>query len=153
MSWTTQYFPNGAALRYEGTTTGDDIYRSKIEVFAHDFPSWPRFLLCDFTLVDNFSVNPKDVDRLAELYRRAARTIGDFAIAVVAPDPHEYGLARMWEISIESSGFRTSVVHTRPEAIRWLDSRGIRPLPDAPLTRRHSPWPDDSRDTRRHGEA
>ena len=156
MPWTTQYFPNGAALCFEGTTTGEEVYRSKVEVFAHDFPERPRFILCDFTPVDVFAVTPTDVDRIVELYRRAERQVTEFSVAVVAPKPLEYGLARMWEISVESAGFRTSVVHTRPEALHWLAARGVKPLPPDDITGRRpsgSSSPDGWRKEEHRGEA
>jgi hypothetical protein len=156
MPWTTQYFSNGAALRFEGTTTGDEIYRSKIEVLAHDFPDRPRFILCDFTPVETFAVTPNDIDRLVELFRRAEPQIRDFSIAVVAPQPIEYGLARMWEISVEGSGFRTSVVHTRPEALHWLTARGVNPLPPDDSAGKRTSGPsrqDEWRKEERRGEA
>jgi hypothetical protein len=155
MPWTTQYFPNGAALYFEGTTTGEEVYRSKVEVFAHEFPERPRFILCDFTPVDVFAVTPHDVDRIVELYRRAERQVTEFSVAVVAPMPLEYGLARMWEISVESAGFRTSVVHTRPEALHWLAARGVKPLPPDEIDGRRasSSNSDEWHEEERRGEA
>ena len=155
MPWTTQYFSNGAATRFDGTTTGDEIYQSRLEVLAHDFPEHPRFMLCDFTPVETFAVTPSDIDRLVEVFRRAEPRIRDFSIAVVAPQPIEYGLARMWEISVEGGGFRTSVVHTRPEALHWLAARGVKPLPPDDAGKRTSgpARPDEWRKEERRGEA
>jgi hypothetical protein len=136
---TSRYLPEGAEVRFSGTTTGDEIFDAKAEFLAHGFPEGPRFALFDFSAVDVFQVTPDDVRRIVELDRQGVTAHPQLAIVVVAPKPLQYGLARMWEIHLDDTPVRTAVLHTRLEALQWLASAGFGQLPDV-------------RDSRRDGE-
>ena len=87
MPWTTEFFPNGAEIRYYGLTTGADVLKAKAEYFAHAFAGESRFVLCDFTAVDKLDASTADVDRIINQDRRAAAEHPGIAEVVVAPQP------------------------------------------------------------------
>src|SRR5947207_14592159 len=110
MPWKTEFSANGAEIRYYGLTTGADVLKAKAEFFAHEFAEQSRYVLCDFTDVDKLDASTADVNRIINQDRRAAAEHPDIAEVVVAPQPHQYGLARMWEIQVDEARDRTAVV-------------------------------------------
>jgi hypothetical protein len=48
----------------------------------------------------------------------------DLMEVIVAPQPHAFGLARMWEQQVDEGRTRTKVVHQREEAEAWIKAHG-----------------------------
>ncbi len=124
MAYTTEYFRDGVVIRYSGRTTGEDILNAKAEFFAHGFEGGGRYILCDFTNVERFDVNSTDVTRIVRQDLGAVETHPGLAEVVIAPQPHQFGLARMWEIQVQDER-TTFVAREKDEALNWLAERGI----------------------------
>ncbi len=125
MPWTAAYLPDGVYTAFSGHTMGGEILAAVREFFAHSYEHGPRFALFDLTDVTEFDVDAVDIDRIVMEDRRAAQTIHDMAIAVVAPEAVQYGIARMWELRLEPTEWRTKVVTSLAEALLWLGEEGI----------------------------
>ena len=124
MTYTTEFFGDGVVIRYSGRTTGEDILKAKSEFFERDFGRPARYILCDFTHVERFDVNSADVSKIVRQDLGAVDTHPGLAEVVIAPQPHQFGLARMWEIQVQDER-TTFVARERDEALKWLEERGI----------------------------
>jgi hypothetical protein len=127
MPWTSDYLAGGAYITFSGRTTGEEIVRAKTEAYTHAYEAGrPRFVVLDYVAVEDFDVDRADVDRTVVQDRAAAsRELPDLIMAAVAPDANTYGVARMWEKQLESTPWRTTVVRSRAEALRWLTQHGV----------------------------
>ena len=132
MPWTTDYLTAGAHIAFSGLITGDDIFRAKAEAYTREYESGLRFVVLDYEAVEDFDVDRGDVDRTVTQDRAAARgVLPDLSVVAIAPQPAAYGVARLWEAQMGSTGWRTSVVRSRAEAFDWLAKSGI-PTEDLP---------------------
>ena len=125
MTWTTHIRTEDAEIIYTGDITGADIVAAKRAFFDDPASRDLRYVLCDFTAVTGFNVKPPDVQRLIEQDRQSVQTHPHLAEVVVAPQPHAFGLARMWEQQVDDARPRTRVVHSRAEAEAWLHNEGM----------------------------
>lgn len=125
MPWTAHYVSDGVYTAFTGHTTGQEVVAAVRDFFAHGYERDPRFALFDFTLADRFDVQPADVEEIAAIDLDVARRGYDVVIAVVAPATVQYGLSRMWQIRVEPTQWRTTVVTTLEEALRWLEEQGV----------------------------
>lgn len=70
--------------------------------------------------------------------RIAALAPPGILIAIVAPHDHGFGLARMWEVFVEGTGWETMSFRSRSDAEVWLREQVKRKtgldLPDEPGT-------------------
>ena len=126
MPWTSHYVSDGVYTGFVGQTTGDEVLASVKEFFAHGYGGGaPRFALYDFTGCTAFEVEALHIQRIVFEDMRAAVTIKELAIAVVAPEAVQYGLSRMWQTQVEPAHWRTTIVTTIAGALRWLGDQGI----------------------------
>ena len=49
-----------------------------------------------------------------------ARWVRDASVAIVAPKDSLFGMARMWEVYVEATGWRTKVFRSSEEALPWV---------------------------------
>jgi hypothetical protein len=126
MPWIADYLADGAYVKFSGATTGADIVRANTQFYAHRYIAGPRFCVFDFSAIESFEVDRTAVERVAaQDVVAAASALPDLAVAVVAPHPVSFGMARMWEAKVAETEWRTKVVRSRPEALEWLAEQGI----------------------------
>jgi hypothetical protein len=79
-------------------------------------------ILCDSSTLKAVSISSNLIESLA----RAARSRKNF-VAVIAPSPVAFGLARMYQIFTDPENARIQVFSGEEEATAWLDnvSRGV----------------------------
>ncbi len=125
MPWTAHYRFDGAYTAFSGRTTGDELLAAVRDFFAHRYARDPCFALFDFTGASEFDVDSIAIDRIVMEDRRAAATMPDLSIAVVAPEAIQYGIARMWQLRLDPTPWRTTVVTSLTQALRWLSDQGF----------------------------
>jgi len=126
MPWTVEYFADGAEVTYTGKISGAEILQAKADAFAHEYPRKARWVVCDFSQVQEFEIAKDDIDRIVRQDLREAARNPELAECVIATRPYEYGLARMWEMQVDAQETRTHVARNRAEADSWLRSHGLR---------------------------
>ncbi len=65
-------------------------------------------------------VTPEDVLRIVEMNRKTASFTPGALVAIVAPDPLPYAMARLWHSYSDVIGWKANIFHTRADAIKWL---------------------------------
>jgi hypothetical protein len=75
-------------------------------------------ILCDFTAVTEVSISSSLIESLA----KAARPRTNF-VAVIAPGPVAFGLARMYQIITDPEDARINVFAEPQEALMWLGTQ------------------------------
>jgi len=126
MPYSAAYKEDGAEFRFHGHTTGRDILQAKRELFGYTFPREARWSLCDFTAVEKLDVLPTEVKSIVRQDVAAVSTHPNLGEIVIAADDYQFGLARMWEMQVDSVRPWILVARSRDEAVRWLEGRGLR---------------------------
>jgi hypothetical protein len=79
-------------------------------------------ILCDGSTLTAVLISSSLIESLG----RAARSRRNF-VAIIAPSPVGFGLARMYQIFSDSEYMRMQVFNRAEEAMAWLETRGEGP--------------------------
>jgi hypothetical protein len=118
-----QYLDQGRGVVFTATgmLTGEEFVRTNAEILSRDLVAEPYLYgLFDFDGVEAVSVSANDIREVASRNVAESVKMPKLVVAVHATSNLTYGLARMWEILVEQSGWTTSVFRDRSEAVAWL---------------------------------
>ena len=80
-----------------------------------------RFAIVDLGLASSLQLSTDEVRRIADRDRElAAFTRPGLPVAVLAPNDLAYGLARMWDVFVENTGWETVIFRAREEGEAWV---------------------------------
>lgn len=127
MPWQAAYSDTGAEITFIGVVTAQEICDANDAVYTRPYTGEFLYCIFDFTAASRVDVSAADVQRIAEQDRRYAPSHPRLAAVVVASEPYVFGMARMWEAYVESSGIHSRVARSRDAAIDWLRACGITP--------------------------
>jgi hypothetical protein len=123
MPYTSSYVDDGKGLHKYGigVVTGLELFSSALELSLDEARARKlRYGLTDFSQTTDMAVTPADIRRLVEMNRKAASFTPGALVAIVAPDPLPYAMARLWHTLADDLGWNSCVFHTRADAIAWL---------------------------------
>ena len=130
MSRTTSYTPQGVDVRFTGGATRAEIDEVNEEAYAHHYEDELRYAIFDFAAVARIDISADAIYEIAEADKRHSALRPRFLAALVAPNPAEYGLARMWQGYAAEANIESAVFTSRAEALAWLKEHGIE-VPEA----------------------
>jgi hypothetical protein len=112
----------GLILRCDGAVSGKD----KIEVNQLLLSSPERLGALRYIVIDEESVgcvlSTSEARIVAEQDKQIAKlTPQGLVVAVVTPRDVDFGMARMWQVFVEQTGWKTEVFRSRESAAVWLD--------------------------------
>jgi hypothetical protein len=114
--------------RFQGVVTDQMVTDFYARTFDYVARYNARAGITDFAEVTSFDVSSAAVHGLAE-QEPAAKNL-DFVRIIVAPNPHAFGMARMFQILGERTRPTLHVVQSREEALTLL---GVKELQFEPL--------------------
>ena len=80
-----------------------------------------KFAIVDLGLASSLKLSSDEVRKIAEKDRElAVITRPGLPVAVLAPNDLAYGLARMWEVFVENTGWETIIFRVREEGEDWV---------------------------------
>jgi hypothetical protein len=111
----------GLLLRYRGNVTGKD----KIEVMERLIASPELVSRLRYMVIDDGSahldLSMEEVRIIAGQDRRIAQIApAGIVVAMIAPREVDFGMARMWQVFVEETGWETMVFRSFDEADLWL---------------------------------
>jgi len=123
MPYTTVYVDNGKGLHKTGSgvITASEIFARAMQE-SRDEPRarMLRYGLVDFSEVTEMKITPNDIRQVVEMNRNLAALTPGALVAIVAPTPLPYAMARLWHTFSDDLGWKAFVFHNRPDAIAWL---------------------------------
>lgn len=122
MPWTSKYEARGAEVRYSGHAVGEELCDANRCVLSHAYPDGFQYVLVDFSRVEALDAPLADLLKIAEHNRQYLLRNPSFLLAVIAPQAHVSGLMRTFTRYMEGTSQRATIVHTRDEAMAWLDA-------------------------------
>ena len=122
-----QVHQEGAGVVYDcqgSVTIQDFLDASKTFLLTPDEIKKWRYTIIDLTSVGPMEIGFQDVQTVVTLNREIANLgIPGVLLAVAAPGSLGFGLARMWEILSENTGWEIRTFRSRPEAEVWIRER------------------------------
>lgn len=76
--------------------------------------------IVNFIDVVELQLEKEDMDRLVNEQLITASFISNAVVAIITPQDHAFGIARMWQALAEKNGWTSRVFRTQPEALAWL---------------------------------
>jgi len=126
------YDGHAAEIRFSGVVTADDILRAKKYMWLYPYENGLQYGLCDFSEVSQLNISAEDVRTVALQDRQYSLSHQNLVQAVVAPQPHVFGIGRMWEAYFDAPPARTGVFQNRVDALLWLQTGDYTPGSGSP---------------------
>ena len=123
MTYTTEFVDNGRGVLHAGlgVVTGAEIIDGATCALQAVQDGMPlRYALVDFTASTQLSVNTDEVRAIARINIAVAGINSDICVAIVAPSDHVFGMARMWEVHVDTTAWPTHVFRDAGDARAWL---------------------------------
>lgn len=109
-----------------GVVTAEDLCRATLALSkSKEVARRITFGFVDFEAVTRLQLDTADLRRLVEIDLQLAALVPDAVVAIAAPKDHMYGLARMWEVLAEETGWKTGVFRSSREACLWVIQNGV----------------------------
>jgi hypothetical protein len=121
--YTWRYVADGLGLELFGTgvVRGSEIIQANWEIIEEkERLGSVRFALVVFAPEAGVDVSTDEIRDIAEQDQIMKGWIPRCAVAVVAGQDVQFGLARMWESYVARVGWQTCVFRSRTEAEQWL---------------------------------
>lgn len=111
----------GVVLTGTGIVAGEDFLASNREIFSRDLATRPYgYILFDANGMTGTAISAGALREAADQGIAVSRYMPHLVFAIYANSDLAYGLARMWEIFVQRSGWKTQVFRTRSAAVAWL---------------------------------
>lgn len=124
MPFDAAYTASGVAFRFYGAVTSADIRQANREVHAHSYEKSLRYCLLDLTDAAPFDVDTETIERAAERDRAQLANQPEVLVAIVAPEPLQFGVARIWQAWVEGAPINPAIVNSRTAALEFLRLHG-----------------------------
>ena len=114
----------GLLLMCDGTITGKDLIQFNEYALAlvQAKKNVSSYCIVDYSPATTFDVSTPEIEILAAQDKKLAEYIDDYVVALIAKRDLEYGISRMWETVLQTSGLQweTMVFRERNDAESWL---------------------------------
>jgi hypothetical protein len=112
----------GLLLRCHGALSGKDkIEVNKVLLGSPERLAGLRYLVVDEESV-GFVLSTSEARIVAEQDKQIAKLAPEgLVVAVVTPRDVDFGMARMWQVFVQETGWKTKVFRSRESAAVWLD--------------------------------
>ena len=129
MAGRLDFIDDGRGLLFTGagTVTARDVIAVKQDLLRQERAVLEkiRYAVVSFAETTTLDITGKDVYEVVQLDRRIEAIIPHLCVALVAPRPHDFGIARMWQAVAGDLRWSTHVFHTREEADAWLKAQNL----------------------------
>lgn len=120
-----KYLDNGLGILLigEGILTGEDIIHSNREIFAStERMKKYKYGLIDWLDVTQVNISTSEIEIMVSQNEKASEYVSDVVVAVAAKNDLAFGLSRMWEIIVETTGLQweTMVFKDRDSVENWI---------------------------------
>ena len=116
-------FASGAsAVYYSGTgrVSGGEVLASASSLLSLVRASPVTRILVDLSLAATVDISTSQLRDVAAIHVETSRFCSGARVALVAAEAHVFGLARMWDVFVEASGWEIQLFQDRESAVTWL---------------------------------
>lgn len=130
MTYQVEFKHEGTGFHLTGfaTVLGSEIIAAAAEAHRDEARARRlRYALVDLADLTEFRVATEEVRLIVAEDMITARLAPRIVVAIVAPRDYAFGMARMWQVFAEDTGWTTQVFRGRAEAIEWLRENSVWP--------------------------
>lgn len=123
MSYSTEYLENGRGVLHvgRGIVTGAEVLEAAVAFRTSDFrDKGVRYGIVDLSEATDLHIGTDELRRIATENKKTSVFIPHGAVAIVANNDLAFGLARMWQVFVEDTGWSVEVFRSRKEALDWV---------------------------------
>lgn len=123
MAFSIEFVDDGRGVMQigNGIVTGQELIDTAKFILEKMQQGTPvSYDLIDLSNIERFSASCDDIRGIARINTDMAKLVGKIEVAVVAPSDVAYGMARMWQVYVQSTGWDTYVFRNQTEAQAWL---------------------------------
>jgi len=123
MAFSIEFIDDGRGVMQigNGIVTGQELIDTAKFILEKMQQGAPvSYDLIDLSNVDQFSASCDDIRGIARINTAMAQIVGRIGVAFVAPSDIAYGMARMWQVYVQATGWDTYVFRNHTEAEAWL---------------------------------
>jgi hypothetical protein len=123
MPYLTEVIDEGRGILHigSGILHGEEIISSAqriLKMVKEGFS--PQFALTDLSNVSEFNISSDEISRNADLNIMISRYVPSVRVAIIALSSHVYGIARMWQMHSDKTGWVIEIFRDREAANKWL---------------------------------
>jgi len=114
----------GVAWAAASLLTGPELIADHKAIFFRDHGAEPYlYAFFDCGGLTGTTISVADMREVANIDFRASRSIPNFVVAIYAKDDLPIGLARMWQVLAEQTGWESRIFQDKSEAVDWMKER------------------------------
>jgi hypothetical protein len=129
MASEVRFAANDSALYYSGTgqVSGQEVLAAARGVLSLARTLAVERILVDLSQAVALEITTSQVRELASINVETSQFSTGARLAVAAPKPYVFGIARMWSVFVDASAWEIQIFRDRQSAVLWL---GIPPQPE-----------------------
>lgn len=113
----------GVVFIGEGIVNGDEIIHSNRKILSlKEKIKTSKYCIIDYSDATKFNVSTAEIKIIAAQDKKISEYISEYIVAIVAKKNLEFGISRMWEFIVQTSGlhWETMVFKNRDSAEEWI---------------------------------
>jgi len=120
-------------MRVSGTIVPGEIGTAIADFTKENMTNFApvKYWVSDFSGMDSLNSDPAEVTKLAEFCVELSETNPNLVVAICAPQQITFGLARMWEMLADRTGWVVHVASDMKQLNKWLKDRVGSTIPSA----------------------
>jgi hypothetical protein len=107
-------------IRFTGATSLDELIQLVAELVGGDPIAHPAAFLVDLTQIEHSDIDYAALTRILDYRESLPTPDGGSRIAIVASEPHLFGMGRMVELRTSAHARTARAFHERKESEAWL---------------------------------
>ncbi len=112
----------GVLTQYTGSLSDEELLKSAKErtQFVSKVKLY-RYLLSDFTEVDDFNVTSEGIRATAEIAKKMLQINDRILVSVILPTDVKYGVGRIFQAYADEEDRWIKIARSMDEAVQWLN--------------------------------
>jgi hypothetical protein len=110
-----------------GVVTGQEIIEANKKIYNRENLLRLKYKIIDRTNCTDYRVTPEEIRIIAAQDIEASKINKNILILLVSPTPLQYGMTRMWQVHIESTGFQSEIFKDIESAKEYINKKFNKP--------------------------
>ncbi len=123
MPYEIDWQPLGVAYRFSGVVSDEDLRAATAEVYASPLLLTMKYLIADFSLIEEFAVSSATVRMVADSDSRVSKTNPDVKVAIISTAVFMRGMSNIYAIThqLYEGSWTTKIFECEEDARSWVE--------------------------------
>ena len=121
MPYEIDWQPMGVIYRFSGVVSDEDLRAATAEVYASPLLLTMKYLIADFSLIEEFAVSSATVRMVADSDSRVSKTNPDVKVAIISTAVFMRGMSNIYAIThqLYEGSWTTKIFECEEDARSW----------------------------------